>query len=139
MKDECITAVAKAIGRTISQKEAQDIEQRISNGLKMLAQKDRDSFLKMDQETRLREASKVAGDQLEAEALKKKQRVARTIQAHDRVENYLNQMKAKFPDMSGVDAMMRKLAFHADMKNIETSIEYEAKAIETDSLRQMIS
>ena len=60
MKDECITAVSATLGRSISQKEAQEIEQRISNGLKLLAQKDRDSFLKMDEATRLREASKLA-------------------------------------------------------------------------------
>ena len=71
MKDECITAVSATLGRSISQKEAQEIEQRISNGLKLLAQKDRDSFLKMDEATRLREASNLAGDQLVAEALKK--------------------------------------------------------------------
>ncbi len=139
MKDECITAVSNALGRTISQKEAQDIDSRISNALKLMAQQDRQGFIGKDQAARLREAAQLAGDQLEAEAAKKKQRVARTIQAHDRVENYLTRMKEKFPEMTGLDALRRKLAFHSDMKNTETSIEYEAKAIEYNALRQMTS
>lgn len=139
MKDDCIQAIAQAAGRTLTQAETKDIENRITSAMRLIAQKDPEGFRAMDQETRLREAGKLAAEQLQAEAAKKKQRVALTIQAHDRVDNYLKEMKTKFPEMNGLEALRRKLAFHSDFKNVDTSIEYKAKAIETNEIRQMNS
>lgn len=139
MKDDCIQAIAQAAGRTLTQAETKDIEDRITNAMRFLAQKDPEGFRALDQETRLREAGKLAAEQLQAEAIKKKQRVAKTIHAYDKTENYLTEMKLKFPEINGLEALRRKLAFHADFKNVDTSIEYKAKAIEYDAVRQMNS
>lgn len=137
MKEECELAVAQAAGRSLTRAEIKDIEDRIVNAQKLMAQKDPKKYASMDRDTRLREAAKLAAEQLSAEAAKKKQRVAKTILAHDRIENYLVRMKQKFPGMDGLEALRRKLAFHADMKNTDTSVEYAAKAIEYDAVREM--
>ncbi|CAM5183746.1 hypothetical protein CDEF62S_04667 [Castellaniella defragrans] len=87
MRDECIEAVAQAIGRSITQREAQDIEGRILGSMRQIARKDPTTWRAMTREQRLRMAAQDAGQTLQSEASKAKQRVALTILAHDRVMN----------------------------------------------------
>lgn len=87
MRDECIEAVAQAIGRSITQREAQDIEGRILGSMRQIARKDPTTWRAMTREQRLRMAAQDAGQALQSEASKAKQRVALTILAHDRVMN----------------------------------------------------
>ena len=87
MRPECIEAVGQAIGRSITQREAEDIEARIIASMKQIARQDPPSWRGMSQEERLQAAARVAGDELIAEAGKRKQRIALTILAHDRAMN----------------------------------------------------
>ena len=87
MRNECIQAVAQAIGRSITQAEAQGIEARILDQMKQLARKDPAAWQQMSREARLRAAAAEAGKSTLATASKQKQRVALTIIAHDRVMN----------------------------------------------------
>ncbi|NMF99562.1 hypothetical protein GPA27_19475 [Aromatoleum toluolicum] len=87
MRRECIQAVAAAIGRSVTQREAEDIEARIIESMKQIARKDPAAWQQLGRDERLRTAAKEAGAGLMAEAAKRKQRVALTILAHDKVMN----------------------------------------------------
>src|SRR5690606_30823882 len=87
MRNECIDAVAQAIGRSITQKEAQDIEGRIIRAMKERARRDPATWRQMDEAARLHAAAEDAAQGLMHEAGKAKQRVALTIIAHDKVMN----------------------------------------------------
>lgn len=94
MRSECIQAVAQAIGRSVTQQEAQNIEARITGSMKQLARKDPAAWQQMSREARLNAAADDAGKALQHEAGKAKQRVALTILAHDRVMNRYSALMA---------------------------------------------
>jgi hypothetical protein len=87
MRSECIEAVAQAIGRSITQREAQDIETRILRGMSERARQDPAAWRALTEAQRLRAGAEGAAAQLTHEAAKTKQRVALTILAHDKVTN----------------------------------------------------
>ncbi|WJR24963.1 hypothetical protein LU687_011450 [Pseudomonas asiatica] len=81
---------------------------------------------------RLTEAAKAAAKELKREAAKKKQRVALTILAHDRVQNMMKQ----FPD-DPLKALDRMLAFASDYPGI-FSIESAANGIRAEAMGSML-
>jgi hypothetical protein len=95
MRQECIEAVARAIGRAITRKEARDIETRILDGMKQLARQDPAGWRTMGREARLRLAARHAGNNLLAEAGKRKQRLALAALAHDKVMNRYGSLVAQ--------------------------------------------
>lgn len=136
MKDRCIIAVSQAIGRDITKQEAQGIEDRIVKNMRFEASKDPEAFRKMSADERLKKGASLAAQELVQEAELKKRRIALTIQAHDRVENFLSEAKAK--GMNGLEALKRTLVFVADGKSNTISVESRAGAIRTDALRQLV-
>lgn len=126
MKDECIKAVTDAAGRALSSKEIQGIEDRITAAQRSMAQKYRQQYLGMTPEQRLRAAGLLAAQQLEAEASKAKQRVALTIAAHDRMENYLASEKQRGVPM--MEAIERKLRKFNDGKSMTSDVWYNGQA-----------
>jgi len=88
-------AVAQAIGRSITQKETEDIEARIISQVKQLARKDPAAWQQLGRDDRLHAAAAEAGKALIAEAEKVKQRVALTIIAHDKVLNRYSSLVAE--------------------------------------------
>jgi hypothetical protein len=132
MRSECIDAVTAAIGRKLNAAEIQGIEARISRHMRQNSVRDPQAQLARSPDQRLMEAAKEAALELVREAGKKKQRIALTILAHDRVENHLKQFADKF------DGLDRMVAFHADGKGNALSVETRARAIERDALRQML-
>ena len=95
MKDRCIQAVSDAIGRSITQAEAKGIEDRILKSMRFAAMNDPEAFRKMSADERLKKGASLAAKELVAEAELKKRRILLTIQAHDRLENFIGDMKAK--------------------------------------------
>lgn len=137
MRDKCIDAVKAAAGRPLTQAEVKDIEDRIARNQRQLARQDRQTYLAMTPEMRLREAGKLAAQELVAEANKKKQRVALTIQAHDRIANYMAEQQAQH-GMGGLESLRRVIAFSADGKSRFQSAETRARAIAHDHIRQLV-
>ncbi|NFV82121.1 hypothetical protein [Magnetospirillum aberrantis] len=82
-----MNAVAQAIGRSITQREAENVEARILDSMRQLARKDPTTWRQLGRDERLRQAGAEAGKALLHEAAKRKQRVALTILAHDKVMN----------------------------------------------------
>lgn len=85
MRQECIDAVSLAAGRSITQQEAKDIEDRIRNAMTRIARSNIEDWRAMTTAQRMQSAAELAGQELVLEASKRKQRVALTIVAHDRV------------------------------------------------------
>ncbi len=136
MRDKCIDAVVRAAGRALTQQELTDIENRIVRNQRALAVRDRQAYLAMSPNERIIEAGKLAAQEFAEEAAKKKQRIALTIQAHDRVETY---MKAQ--EVRGIDSMeslRRLLAFNADNKSRIQSVETRGEAIAKDYIRTLV-
>lgn len=135
MKDQCIQAVARAAGRALTQAEIKGIEDRIRGNLRQLATKDRQQFLGMSDAARLQEAAKMASDQMVAEAVKKKQRIAKQIQVHDTLQNYIASRTAR--GETGMKALERVLAFDPDGKSHFESVESKTQGIFLDAMRNL--
>ena len=136
MKDRCIAAVSQAIGRDITKQEAEKIEERIVKNMRFAAAKDPEAFRKMSADDRLKAGAAGAGKELQQEAEVKKRRVMLTIQAHDRIENFIADARAK--GMSGIDALKRTLVFMSDGKSNTISVESRTAAIRNDAVRQLV-
>jgi|GEM_PF-4549792 hypothetical protein len=114
MKDRCIEAVQTTLNRPITKAEAQGIEDRIRKNMRFAALDD-PAYASMGPAQQLTEAAKRAGDELKQEAALKRRRVIQTIQAHDRIENYL--LDARAEGLDGIEALKRTLVNVADGKS----------------------
>lgn len=137
MRADCVKAVIKALGRPLTQAETKDIEQRILAAMRDLARKDPATWQGKPPPQRLIEAAQQAAKELVSEKQLKQNREALSILAQARTAQHIQAMAAK--GISGLDALDRMIAFHADAKSDVMSMETQAKAIERDALRQMIS
>lgn len=137
MKQRCIDAVEQAAGRDLKQTEVQGIEARIRKAYRQMAQDDQKAFLNMSEQERLDAAAKKAADDLKGEAAKIRQRVALTIAAHDRIQNYLVAQKAR--GISGTEALERRLRKFNDGKSQTSDVWYEGQARGNLFLSQMLT
>lgn len=128
MKPQCIQAVSQAVGRSITVAESRNIEQRVRDAMLAIARDDVQRWQGLSQAQRLTEAAQRAAQELVAEAKLKKQRIAQTIIAHDRVENYTAAQVAAGADPSRLHALRRLVAGKGGDNNT-TSAEVNAKAI----------
>lgn len=136
MKERCISAVSAAIGRPITKVEADGIEQRILKAMRFTAAQDPAAFRSMTPDQRLLTASARAGQEIVAEADLKKRRIVLTIQAHDRIENFITEATAA--GLDGLDALRRTLVFTSDGKSNTISAESKGNAIKANAVRQLI-
>lgn len=138
MKQRCIDAVTAAAGRALTKPELTDIEARILKEKRWLAVRDKAAYQQMSEGERLTEAAKRAAAGILEEAGKKKQRIERTLAVNDQIDSYLKEMKAKFPKMSGMEAMERYLGWFADFKNMGQSLESLHAAVAADYTRRLV-
>ncbi len=89
MKPECIDAVSQVVGRSIGSAEAQRIEDSVRLQMRLLARKDPGAWQSMTLAQRLTQAAEAAAAEMVAKLKKQQQRVALTIAAHDKIENFL--------------------------------------------------
>lgn len=136
MKAQCIQAVAQAIGRAVTGAEAKGMEERIVRNMRSLARKDPATWAGLSQAERLQQSALLAGQELIGESKLKQQRVALTVMAHDRIQRQVTAQAAA--GISGLDALDRMVAFHADLKSNFLSVESQANAVRDDALRQML-
>lgn len=136
MRERCIQAVSDAIGRAITQQEAQGIEDRLLKNMRFAAAKDPAAFRALTADQRLKAAAGLASQELMQEAELKKRRIALTIQAHDRLSTFLND--AKTAGLDGLDALRRTLVFVSDGKSNTMSAESRANAVRNNAVRQLV-
>lgn len=132
MRPQCAEAIAKAVGRELTDKELAGIEERIVKHMRLNAAKDPQATLAMPASERLALAAKTAAEDFMLEQAKKAQRVALQVLAQSKLEKHL----ASF-GTNKLDGLARVVAFHSDGKGNTLSVESRARAIEADSLRQM--
>jgi hypothetical protein len=85
MRPECIQAVSQALGRQITQAQADKIELRIRSAQEQLWRTDRQNMMGLSKPQQFRLAAEQAAKDIKAEAAKKQQRVALTIISHDKL------------------------------------------------------
>lgn len=137
MRDECRTAVAQAAGRTLTQAEERDIEDRVTSAMRQRASQDPNAYRAMSRDERLQAASKDVAAQLDAERAKKRARIGLTISSHDRVEAYLQHQKDTY-GWGPLKSLKRILADYNDLKSDTVSIERRSKSIMADAMRGLV-
>lgn len=138
MRAECIEAVSQALGRQITQAEAQNIEGRITVAMRRLAAEDRQGWLAKPQGDRFMAAAERAAQDVAADAALKRRRVALTALRHDAMRNYLADAKARNLKGGEIEALRRALAFYSDGRSGTISIETTASAIRNEAIGQML-
>lgn len=138
MKARCIQAVSNAIGRELKVAEARNLEQRIKDAMRREAGKDPQAWQGLSVGERLRMGAEAAGREIVEEANLKKFRVARQVEAWDRMESYTTEQVAKGIDASRLSALERTLAPVNDGKNNVVSIESNANGIEASAMGSLV-
>lgn len=131
MRVECIDAVNKAIGRKISQVEAQGIEDKILATQRRLAARDPKAWQAMPRAERLRTAAEAAAKDLVHAAELKETRAALAVEAHARhvpeVENAFKQgFKVIQRKLDQADAYVKGVQHEYLQKTLDT-IDYATK------------
>lgn len=133
MKPDCVIAVGQVLGREPTKAELDNVEGMIAKAMRLEAAKDPQAWLSQPADVQVRTGATLAAEQLVAEAQLRQQRKVQQILATARVQQHLDE----FPG-SPLEGLARMIAFHADAKGAQISIETRAKAIERDAMRQMI-
>lgn len=134
MRDECIQAITAASQRPLTASEIKGIEDRIVKNMRNLARNDPASWRNLSEAERMQRAGQMAADELQREAALKKRRVALTIAARQRLDNYINSYQGKDGKL---EALNRTIAFHADGKANFLSVESRTKATRDYALSQL--
>lgn len=136
MKTQCIQAVSQAIGRGITVAESRNIEQRVRDAMLAEARKDTARWQTLSTAQRLTEGAQRAAQELVAEAKLKKQRLALTVIAHDRIENYVAAQVAAGHDKTKLHAL-RRLIVGKGAYNNATSVEVNAHGIAAATMAKL--
>lgn len=138
MKARCVQTVSQAIGRPLKVAEARNLEQRIRDAMRREAGKDPAAWQALSIGDRLRLGAEAAGKEIVEEANLKRLRVARQIEAWDRMDAYTHEQVAKGYDDDRLAALERTLAPVNDGKNNVISIESAAQGIEADAMGSLV-
>lgn len=138
MKARCIQAVSSAIGRELKVAEARNIEQRVKDAMRREASRDPAAWQALSIGDRLRAGAQAAAKEIVEEANLKKLRVARQIEAWDRMDGYTHEQVAKGYDDDRLAALERTLAPVNDGKNNLVSVESSAHGIEAAAMGRLV-
>lgn len=140
MRDDCIRAVEAELKRPITKAEAIDIEGRVNSAIVQGQKKDPIAWRGLTRAERITEGGKLAAQELQAEAAKKKQRLGEAIMLKAWNDRYLNSQVASGAD-TGPDAKLksldRMLSPHYDGKSNVVSVEETANGYFSDGVRKL--
>lgn len=136
MTPACRQVVATALKRDPTDAEIRNIEDRLVASMRRLAAKDRAAWGAKPQTDRLHEAAASAAKDLIGEQELKQRRTALQVAAGSRLETHLASQAAR--GITGLEAIDRTIAFHADARSDFLSVESQSHAIRADALRQML-
>lgn len=124
MKQQCIQAVAQALGKsTLNQQEIKNIEQRVIEAKKNIARKDRTRWHNLSDSEKLKEAAAQVALDIQAQLQRKKQ-----IVVDDVLKQNKNIAALDHPTLPASEVVDRMIAAHGDMSGVQ-SIATKAKAI----------
>lgn len=131
MHPACRQEVAKILGREVSVGEAQNLEKRITNGMRQLAAQDPAKWASYTAAEKLKEGAKFAAKQLIAIANKRKERAELAIQANDRITSQVDSLVASGVAKDKLDALSRLLAPVGDGRTGVSSLDESIQGIKT--------
>lgn len=133
MNPNCIAAVGQALGRAPTEADIRNIEQRLAKSMRVEAANDPSAWASKSAHQQLTAASKRAAADILSEAQLKLERKAQQVLATARVQQQI----ANFPG-TPMEGLARMIAYHADTKGSQLSIESRAKAVEREALGRML-
>jgi hypothetical protein len=89
MKAACAELISQMLGKKAPASMTQGIEEAMNLQMRLLAREDPDAWRALSQPERVQKAAEAAAQAMIADVQKKQQRVALTIAAHDRIQNFL--------------------------------------------------
>lgn len=123
MRPQCIEAAERAIGRKLTEAQANGIEARITTAMRRMAAEDPDKFRSMTKDERLIAAGERAAADLLHEVSLKNRRVELQI---TKTAQLLDYARESGNAMDGIRAIGDRVAFNSAQKRGVTSIEKEA-------------
>jgi hypothetical protein len=133
MKTKCVRAVATVYGREPTASEVRAIEERLSGAMRAQARRDPQAWLALSHDERVTQAARAAAKDLLEEAELATRRQALQVLAMSRLQERL----AEFPG-TPLEGLARLIAYHADARGSQQSLEFRGRAIKDDALRQML-
>lgn len=134
MKPNCIQAVAQVFGREPTAAEVHNIETRLAKAMRAEASADPQAWLARTVDDQLQAAAQRAAVDLQAERDLAVRRKHQQIIATARMQQQLAQQPG-----TPLQALARSIAFHADARGSQLSIESTAKAIERQAMGQLLA
>lgn len=124
MKQQCIQAVAQALGKpTLTQQEIQRIEQRINEAMKNIARQDIQKWRNLSDAEKLKEAAAQVAADIQFQLQRKKK-----IMVDDVLKQNKNIAALDHPTLASSEVIDRMVAAHGDMSGVQ-SISTKARAI----------
>ncbi|MEO6033536.1 MAG: hypothetical protein ABIP61_16870, partial [Burkholderiaceae bacterium] len=123
----------QAFGRKATASEIKAIEERLAGTMRRLAAKDAGAWLATPVADRVQQAARTAAGDVQVEAELKLRRQALQVVALARLQD----ARASFPG-TPLEWLDRTVAFEAGAKGSVGSLEYRAKAIQADAVRQLL-
>lgn len=133
MKTDCILAVGQVLGRAPTEADIRNIETRLAKAMRLEAVKDPPGWASKSAHQQATDGAKRAAADVLGEAQLKLERQALQVLATARVQQQI----ANFPG-TPMEGLARMVAFHADVKGSQLSVESRAKAVGNDALRRVI-
>lgn len=142
MRADCEAAVAESLGRALRPGEAKRIDDAVNLHMRLAARKDPAAWAALSHDQRLQQGAQAAAEAMTSEVQRKQELVRLKIQAHDRIENALNeafdQMPEKVKPGDQLRVVSRLLAFDAKGKGL-ASVETWANAIQNEAFGRLLS
>ena len=138
MRDACVSAVERVLGRDLTVAEGRNIESRIKAAMRVRAGKDAAAWRAMSEPQRLVEAAQMAAKQFVFDAKKKKDRTIQTALHSAKIDNYTSDQVNNGIDKNRLEALHRMLRPKNDMKNNVNSVESMANGYEWAGVRKML-
>lgn len=136
MRDDCLQEVSTMLGRQLLASQGTKIEQRVRNQMRVLARENPEEWRTKTYSDRLHEAAAAAAQEMKEEFTRKREMVEKTIQVHDRIENFL----AEQPNRKAGDTLraVSKLADFDTRGGGYTSVQSTANAIRDESFSNLM-
>jgi hypothetical protein len=131
MHPACRQEVAKVLGREVSVGEAQNLEKRITNGMRQLASQDPAAWAALTQNEKLKQGAQFAAKQLIAIATKRKERAELAIKANDRLTSQVKSLVDNGVAKDKLEALSRLLAPVGDGRTGISSLDEAIQGIKT--------
>lgn len=132
MRSDCIDAVTRAAGRSLTAPEIRDIEGRLLQAVRANARENRAAAMQQTPAERLAAAAERVARELEADKARAVQNVARQVIAHDRNQSYIDEQAKR--GISRTDAVQQLIINTLDNRSGAQSLESRFNGVAREAL-----